>query len=184
MSGPSALHDVAELLRPTRGAGSSTVVVAPADWSLPTELPDVDVVVWGRAALPAGTGAREAAKRAASRERVLAGLRRRPPRGRIVRAVHRMDPPALRVGLRADARSVLLRGLLVELVCPTAPRRVLDAVLSILRQADALPAGAGHRPAAAHHRRGPRLIFDRRLSAPAAGPRRRRCWRLCVLRLP
>lgn len=133
VSGPSALHDVAELLRPTRGAGSSTVMVAPADWSLPSELPDVDVVVWGRAALAAGTGAREAAGRAASRERVLAGLRRRPPRGRIVRAMHRMDPPALRVGLRADARSVLLRGLLVELVRPAAPRRVLDAVLEAAR---------------------------------------------------
>lgn len=135
MSGEAALRDVAALLAPPPGEGSATLVLAPPDWAAPDwaapgDRPDVDVVVWGRPALPAGAGAHQGARQAVARERALVALRRHPPAARVVRGVHRMDPPALRVGLRAGLRTALLRGALVELARPGAPRRVLDAVLA------------------------------------------------------
>ena len=139
MSGEAALRDVARLLAPPPGQGSFVLVLAPPDWAAPDDRPDVDVVVWGRPALPAGAGGRHGARQAVARERALAALRRHPPAGRVVRGVHRMDPPALRVGLRAGVRTALLRGALVELARPDAPRRVLDAVL------ETAGAGAGGR---------------------------------------
>lgn len=136
------LPDLAVLL----GSPGCPAVVVPAPaWKLPTALPDAEVVLWGLPALPPGTGGRAAASAALARTRALALVVRHPPDGRVVRAVHRLAPPALRTGTRARLRKVLLQGAVVELVRRDAHPRVLDlvAVQAGVRRLPPLQLGAG-----------------------------------------
>ena len=142
MSGP--LPVLAVLLAPP--GRPAEVVVPGTDWRPPPVWPHEQVVLWGRPPSAAGTGLQQAAASAVSRSRSIAQLRRVPPDGFAVRGVQLLDPPALRLGPRARARAVLLRGAVVELARPSDLPRVVDLVASaagVARLPDQLRVGAG-----------------------------------------
>lgn len=94
-------------------------------WRL-ENLPEAFAVVWGREPWPAETSLARAAGSAAARERRLTRLRRTPPRGMSVAAIHRWPPPGKPHGVMADAaRRALLGGAVAELVRKPVPR-VID----------------------------------------------------------
>jgi hypothetical protein len=125
---PPIFGSLAYLYSPADPACAAQIIELRADWTQ-TEVPslDVDVVLWGRMPARGRPHARLVAD-AARRELALTHLRARPPKGLRVSATHRL-PPVHRPGHAQRAiRSVLMGGLLVELVRGERTSRVIDDV--------------------------------------------------------
>ena len=121
--------DAAHLFLPAEDPSAGRVVEAPADWTV-GDLPDADVIVWGRAFSSFGTPA-AAARLAAARERAIRAVRRRAgERGLRVRAVHRWRPARTRPGrAKHRVRAAVAAGVVMELAREPV-QRVLDACVS------------------------------------------------------
>jgi hypothetical protein len=120
---------VAFLLMPTEPGRRGLALEANERWQFEGMPPAAaDLVVWGRAPWPSGTGLRTLARAALARERALTRLRAKPPVPWQVVAIHRWLPSDL-VTKRArnKIRAAFLSGALVELASAGRPRRVIDA---------------------------------------------------------
>jgi hypothetical protein len=140
---PAVFESLAVLYGPADPRHRSHVVEAGDGWRVPdAEAPDVEVLLWGRLARnqrPTVASTVDAMRR----EIALLHLRARPPGGMHLAEIHRL-PAVRRPGrLRRRLRSVLLGGLMVELVRHERPTRVIDEVVAA---AGARSLGPGLRP--------------------------------------
>jgi hypothetical protein len=159
------LARIAYLLGPSNGAG----VYAPAgdSWRPPSTSGD-EPVVFGRPALPSGTGRRTALRQALARERALSAIARQGGR------VHRIPPQALGGGRARNAlRSFLLGGAVAELGRATVPR-ILDvaATAADLRLGERLHLSAGGSVIVRVEARGTPAIFRVGVAGAPGDPER------------
>lgn len=139
---PDVFPSLAFLFGPADPNVHSIALEADPDWKRPAIDADVDVVLWGRLARNERASMR-LLPAAIRREAAMTWLRAAPPAGFRLAELHRL-PPVRRPGrLRAPVRTVILSGVLAELVRRDRPTRVIDAVLA---DAGGISLGTGVRP--------------------------------------
>ncbi len=126
----SKFLSAAALLMPEDSDRVGSVIEADTRWTVPSPpAPGIDILVWGRPALPPNTPVAVAVKAAVKRELAILRLRRVLDAPYAVRAIHRLSPPQWQWSpVRNGWRTLLLSGAFVEVAGGRTTRRILDAI--------------------------------------------------------